>query len=183
VRLHLRAGRGAEAADLMSDDRVDLGVLAYHRDEPRSPYLDYEDLFEMPFVLLTASDHPLARKQTIEPADLVRYPMIQQPDVAYSIEALKRFLQRHGLQDELEVLLEFPSTETVLRYVALGLGITALYVDPRLGQSVNGVRFRPLDASLPSLSVALATRKGAHLSQQADDFRNLVRHHLQATTD
>jgi DNA-binding transcriptional LysR family regulator len=178
VRLHLRAGRGAEALELMNEEGNDLGVVAYDRDAPRSPYLEYEDLFDMPFALLTAPDHPLADKEPLEAADLVRYPMIQQPDVAYSITALKRYLQRYGLHDELEILLEFPSTETVLRYVALGLGITAQYVDPRLGDSVSGVRVRPLDPELPRLWVALVTRQGAYLSEPALAFRELVRRHL-----
>jgi DNA-binding transcriptional LysR family regulator len=132
----------------------------------------------MPFALLTAPDHPLATKKVIEPADLVRYPMIQQPDVAFSIATLKRYLQRHDLADKLEVLLEFPSTETVLRYVALGLGITALYVDPELTESVSGVHLRTLDADLPRLCVALVTREGAHLTEQAEAFRKLARLHL-----
>ncbi len=179
VRLHLRAGRGAEALGIMhTEETVDLGVIAYNREEPRSPYLEYEDLFDMPFALLTAPDHPLARKEPLEAADLVRYPMIQQPDVSYSIDALKQYLQRHGLDDQMEVLLEFPSTETVLRYVALGLGITALYIDPRLGESVSGVRVRPLSDDLPRLWVALVTRKGAYLSEPATAFHNLVRRHL-----
>jgi DNA-binding transcriptional LysR family regulator len=179
VRLHLRAGRGAEAIDIMNEEEaIDIGLIAYDRDVARSPYLEYEDLFDMPFALLTAPDHPLARKEKLEPVDLVRYPMIQQPDVAYSINALKRYLQHHNLQDELEVLLEFPSTETVLRYVALGLGITALYVDPEFGESVSGVRVRPLDGGLPRLWVALVKRKGAHLSEQTEAFCALARKHL-----
>jgi DNA-binding transcriptional LysR family regulator len=179
VRLHLRAGRGAEAVELLTEEeKMDLGVIAYARESPRSPHLEYEDLFDMPFALLTAHDHPLARKEPLEPGDLIRYPMIQQPDVAFSIAALTRYLQRYGLEDKLEVLLEFPSTETVLRYVALGMGITALYVDPRLAESVSGVRVRPLCDALPPLTVALATRKGAYLSEPAEAFRSLVRRHL-----
>jgi DNA-binding transcriptional LysR family regulator len=180
VRLRLRTGRGPEALTLMTDDAVELGVIAHNPDEPRSPSLEYEDLFQMHFALLTAPDHPLARKKPLQPADVVRYPLIQQPDVAFSNIALKRYLQRHGLADEMEVLLEFPSTETVLRYVALGLGVTALFVDPRLGESFSGVRVRPLDSRLPPLCVALARRKGAHLSEPAQSFRDLVRHHLKA---
>jgi DNA-binding transcriptional LysR family regulator len=178
VRLYLRAGRGAEAQEIMNEEGVDLGVIAYDRDVPRSAYLEYEDLFDMPFALLTAPDHPLARKEPLEAADLVQYPMIQQPDVSYSITALKRYLQRHGVLEDPEVLLEFPSTETVLRYVALGLGITTLYIDPRLGESLSGVRVRTLDTGLPRLWVALATRQGAYLSEPALAFRELVRRHL-----
>src|SRR5262249_25947010 len=50
-----------------------FGVLDYSPEEPRHPSMDYEDLFELQLMLLTASDHPLARKKRLSVTDIVQY--------------------------------------------------------------------------------------------------------------
>src|SRR5262245_28958127 len=76
-----------------------LGVLDYSPEEQRHPFMDYEDLFELELTLLTATNHPLARKKRLSVTDLVEYPLIRPPKGNYSRKALDRLLQRHDLQD------------------------------------------------------------------------------------
>ena len=113
--------------------------------------------------------------------DLVEYPLILQPRSGYNYQMLDRLLRRHELLERMHVVLESPSTDTVLRYVALGLGIALIYAGSDIGRSLpGGVRLRVFDPSLPRLTVALVVRKGAHLPEHAQTFCDLVRRCLKA---
>ena len=178
VRLNLSPGVGADAVQLVERAEVDLGVGVHDPAEPRSPYLDYEHLFDLRFTLATARDHPLARKKQVHPRDLVQYPIILQPKSGYNYKTLERLLRRHEVFDQLHAVLESPSTDTALKYVALGIGIAVTYAGRALGRALAGVRLRVFDPHLPVLAVALVTRKGAHLSEPARAFCRLVRRDL-----
>lgn len=105
---------GADAVRLVERGEVEVGVGVHDPDEPRSPELEYEHLFDLHFTLVTARDHPLARKKQLHPRDLVQYPMILGPKTGYNYKTLERLLRRHDLLDQLHVVLESPSTDTAL---------------------------------------------------------------------
>ena len=154
----------------VEEGEADLGILPYDRDEPRSSMLDYQDLFEREFMLLTSVRHPLARKRRVQPSDLLDYPLILPPRGSHSHRTLERLLQRHELAGR--VRLDGSRTIGVIcHYAALGLGISLLYVGPEIGRFLPDLRQRPFDASVPSLPVALVARKGVHLSEPAAHFR------------
>src|SRR5262249_8534322 len=73
--VHLSLPPGAAPAPMRLRERgeADGGAGAPAPAEPRCPYLHYEHLFDLRFTLLTAADHPLARKKRLAPADLVQY--------------------------------------------------------------------------------------------------------------
>src|SRR5262249_394936 len=106
VSLNLRGDLPRAVGKLVEQGEADLGVMSYLRAEPRSPGLDYQNLFERQFTLLTAARHPLARKKSIRPEDLVAYPMIAPPRGSFSHRMLERLLQRHGLADRVHILME-----------------------------------------------------------------------------
>src|SRR5262249_43230832 len=158
VHLRLLPGVGPDPMRLMEHGEADVGVGVHDPAEPRCPYLHYEHLFDLRFTLLTAADHPLARKKRLAPADLVQYPMILQPKSGYNSQHLVRLLRRHDLCDALHVVMESPSTDTVLKYVQRGVGIAVIYAGEALARSVSGVRLRLFAPALPGLPVALVTR-------------------------
>jgi DNA-binding transcriptional LysR family regulator len=179
VRLNLRPGLWLEALPMVERGEADLGVVPFDREEPRSPYLEYEELFETQFMLATPPDHPLAKRKRVQPLDLVQYPIIvQQRRDGYSHRMLARLLSRHNLHGQTQVVVEGHSADAILKYVAQGVGIALLFVGKEIRRSLPGVHFRPIDPEIPGFPVAIVSRKGAHLPEPVEDFRRLLRRFL-----
>jgi DNA-binding transcriptional LysR family regulator len=174
VRLNLRADAPRAVLRLVEQGEVEIGITTYDRDEPRSPALEYHDLFERQFQLLCATDHPLARKKRITPADLAAYPMIVPPRGTFSYRMLERLLQRYGLIERTHVMLESRTVNVVCQYAALGLGIALLYVGPEICRFLPTLRLRVFDPKLERLPVAVLVRKGFHLTEHAENFKEAV---------
>jgi DNA-binding transcriptional LysR family regulator len=176
VCLNLRPSvRIDEVARSVEQGPADLGVLPYFPEEPGNPHLDYEPLFEMQLMLLTSARHPLARKKHVEPRDLVQYPLIMGQEGTHSRVALERLLRRHGLIEQVQVVLESSHAEVIRSYVASGIGVAVLFTGGDEGRSTAGLHRRVFDPDHPSLPVAMAVRKGAHLSEPVQEFRRIVR--------
>ena len=124
VRLNLIADPlSAEMIRLVERGQAELAVVAYSREQPRNAAVEYEDLFDLQLVLMTAAGHPLASKKRVMAADLVRYPMIRAPRGTLSRKALDGVLQRDGLEDQVHVVMENNIVDIVRKYVAAGTGI------------------------------------------------------------
>jgi len=176
VRLNLRAGMGhAEVARPVELGEADLGVLPHDASEPRSGHLHCEPLFNLELFLLCAAAHPLARKQRLAAADLVRYPIIQSPGGTHARRALERVLARHDLLDQVQPVMETGSLEMMCKYAALGVGIAVRYLGRAALQAMPGLSCRPLDLGEPPLPVMLLTRKNAHHPEAARQLAELLR--------
>lgn len=174
VRLSLRADTPSAVMQMVEQGEVDLGIMPYDRDEPRSQALDYRDLFKRPFNLLATARHPLARKKRLVPDDLADHPMIMPPRDSHSYRMLERLLQRHGLAGRVHVLMESRTVGVVCHYAAMGLGIALLYVGPEICRSLPDLRLRPFDPQPDALPVALVVRRGSHLTEPVEHFRQTV---------
>ena len=168
-----------QVVQLVEQGQADAGVIFHDRQEARSPQVDYEYLLDLPFSLLTPVNHPLARKRTITPADWAGQPLIVPPEGAYARRTLDRLLQRHDLTGRVRIVMETPLLDSIRQYVAAGLGIALMHIGQ---ETFPGVRLhvRPLPDHGDSIGVALLTRRGAHLSEPAEAFRQTLREHLGA---
>lgn len=182
ARLNLRAERWLQILDLVERGEADLGLTPWDRAVPQRPALEYETLFEQPFLLLTAADHPLRRKKTLRPRDLIDYPFIAEPKDTCDYQALLRLLRQDNIAEErLRVVMIAHTVEMTFRYVARGLGIGLSHVAPRTCRSVPGVFGRVFDPRLERLPFALVVRKNSHHSELVEEFRDTVRNVLAKT--
>lgn len=176
VRLRLLANPWAQAMlQRLESGEADLGVVYYSPDEPRNACVDYEDLFDMQLMLLTAPDHPLMKKKHLSMADLVDYPLIGTPNEHYCHKVVDRLLERHSLRERAHFVLENNSLDVICKYVAAGTGIALLYTGPGRADRVPGVRQRVFDPTLDKMTAAIVVRKGSYLSKPAESFRAIVR--------
>ncbi|OAI48143.1 hypothetical protein AYO44_07740 [Planctomycetaceae bacterium SCGC AG-212-F19] len=144
IRLHLLTDLGTEGViSLVDQRRVDVGIAPFRPAEIRNANLEYEALIKLPFTLLTAAGHPLARKKLLRPIDFVGYPIIR--GAGYNREALDNILRRHNLHERLHVVLESGSTDVILQYVAMGIGVAALYMADLKPHSHLPLHARPFD--------------------------------------
>lgn len=182
ARLHLRAGRWLHILDLVERGDADLGVTPWDRAVPHRPALHYETLFEQPLLLLMAADHPLRRKKSLRPRDLIDQPFIAEAKDTCDYQALLRLLRQDNItEDQLRVVMIAHTVEMTFRYVARGVGIGLSHVDPMTCRSVPGVHSRLFDPRLELLPFALVVRKNSHRSALVEDFCDAVRRSLGKT--
>ena len=154
---------------------ADVGVLINAPDEARSPALEYEHLFDSPLLLLTATDHPLARKKRIGAEDLLGQPLILAPAVSSIRRAQDRLLRQLQIAEQVHVVLETEHTHIVLQYAALGLGVALWTLQPWAVEQSPGLHGRVFDPAFESMKAVMIVRKYARLPEQVQEFRQIVR--------
>src|SRR5262249_17864066 len=152
--------------------------LVMDHEKPEIHDLEYEPLCEQELLLLTAPRHALARKGQVTAADLVRYPIITTAEPSPNRTLLDRLLRKHRLSGKAHLLMEAGNYHLILRYVALGLGVSLLYLPAQDRLSLPGVHARVFSGEWPAPPVALVVRKHAHLPAHVTAFRALLRRHV-----
>jgi DNA-binding transcriptional LysR family regulator len=181
VQLNLRVANWTALQRITEREEADVGVLAWDPDVPRSPYLEYEHLFDMPLSLLLPAGHPLVRAKHISPRDLVKYPLILPPKGGADRNTIERILRKDSLTDKAQIALVCGLVDVVKSYVAAGVGIGILYASQKTADSMAGLHVRALDPKVERVGIEMAVRKGTHRPAFVDDFRDVVRRFLAKT--
>lgn len=164
-----------EGIELVERGQADLGVLAYQPEATQQSEVEFEHLYDMQLMLLTAADHPLARKKQVKPADIVQYPLVMQAPGTHSRRDLERILGRHNLLDKVQAVVETSHFEVIRSYVAAGVGIALLYTAEVAKPRLPDLHMRVFDPQREGLPVAILLRKGAHRAEPVEEFRRLLR--------
>jgi DNA-binding transcriptional LysR family regulator len=175
IQVTLRIAAWSALQRVVERGETDVGVLACDPDVPRSPYLEYEHLFDERLSLLLPAGHPLVRAKRVTPAELVRYPLILPPKGGADRKAFDRFLRKHNLTDCVRPALVCGLVDVAKKFVALGTGIAVMYVTAAAAQGTPALHVRPLDPEVERLPIEMAVRKGTHLPEYVNDFRRIVR--------
>jgi len=176
ARITLQAARWHEILSLVEHGNADVGITPVDRHAAESPVLEYEPLFEQPLVLLTDAKHPLRRKKSIRPRDLVGQPFIVQTKDTCDYAALERLLRQDDIAPEqLQIVLVSHTVDMTFRYVARGVGIALVHIDPQLRRAVPGVFGRVFDPRADRLRFATIARKNSFRSKLTEEFRTAVR--------
>lgn len=122
VTVRLRQGTPADAARMVADGTADLSI-ATAPVEPL-PGLVFLGCYELPRVILTPRDHPLARVRRITLAQLARYPLITYDYAFVSTSKVMDAFARAGLSPN--VVLNAIDADVIKTYVELGMGIAIL---------------------------------------------------------
>lgn len=162
-----------EVVQMIERGDADLGIVMYDREAPRSSLLTYERLFDLQLVLMTPPGHPLARKKKVTPLDIVEHPLVLPMPQTYARQLLERMLQRAEVEDRAHIVLETALLDIIRKYVAAGIGISLVHLKKE-NKPPSDVEVRVLDQGQGSVAVALLYRKGAHLSEPAQQFRRIL---------
>ncbi len=100
---------------------ADVGILSY---PPRDAELAVIDLKAEPMVLVCHPQHRLARRKTVQPADLRGEGFVAFEPGLTIRKAIDRSLRHHGAQ--VRVVLEFDNIDTIKQAVAGGQGVSIL---------------------------------------------------------
>jgi DNA-binding transcriptional LysR family regulator len=180
IQMTLRIAAWSALHRMVERGETDVGVMACDPDVPRSPYLEYEHLFDEQFRVMLPARHPLIRAKHLTPHDLVKYPLILPPKGGADRKAFERLMRKHNLSESVQPALVCGLVDVTKRYVALGVGLGLMYVTEDVAQSTPGLHLRPLDADMERLPIEMAVRKGSHLPDYVHAFRGVVRRFLSA---
>ncbi|MGH8085957.1 MAG: LysR family transcriptional regulator [Lysobacter sp.] len=170
VRLNLHNVTGASAMELLRTDAVDLAVGSV-LDVPAD--LDYAEVARFEPMLITAPDHPLARKKQLRLQDLSPHGLILPPQRLTTYRMVDLVFHRN--QVPYTVALEVAGWEVIKQYVATGLGISIVTALCLTDADRARLAARSLAAWFPSRSYGVVMRKGRHPSPQARAFAELIR--------
>lgn len=121
VTLDFSSGFGFEPLPALLAGELDLVITSDIL--PRSE-VHYEPLFDFEMRLITSSNHPLAEKDHIEPADLADQTMLSYPVQKQRLDVVKHFLQPAGIEPV--KWKQADNTLMLVQMVSAGLGVAAL---------------------------------------------------------
>jgi DNA-binding transcriptional LysR family regulator len=168
VMLTLREAGSRDLARLLEQGELDLAVIIL---PVRHPILETTPLLDEELVLAVPPGHKFARRESVALAELSDTPLVMFR-VGYDLrESTLAAFRRAGIEPT--IALEGGEMDSVLRFVAAGLGVAIvpqMVVEP--GGSVIGVR---LKSPRLTRTVALANRRDRPLSRAAQEFTAVVR--------
>ena len=149
---------------------VDLGFV--HLTE-EAPDLDATLLFEEPYVLVCAQDHPLAGAGDIDWADLARHAFINVSRGSSTQDTVQHAFAENGIV--MRSAIETNYVSTAIGLVSQGLGVTAMpeHAFRQLARREDLIT-RQLRCPSTSQRIHLAVRKGRLLSPAAEAFKAQV---------
>ena len=169
VRLRLHNVTGAGGLDLLRSDAVDLAVGSM-LDVPAD--LDYAPIYRFDPMLITARDHPLARKPDLALQDLSPYGLILPPQRLTTYRLVDLVFQQNRVP--YTVALEVGGWEVIKQYVAMDMGISIVTAICLTDADRERLAARSLARYFPARSYGVVVRKGKYLSPQARAFTELI---------
>ncbi|NRF28518.1 HTH-type transcriptional regulator MetR [Vibrio coralliilyticus] len=121
VTLDFSSGFGFEPLPALMSGELDLVITSDI--QPRSE-VHYEPLFDFEMRLVTATNHPLAAKTSIQPSDLENETMLSYPVQKSRLDVVKHFLHPVGIEPA--KWKQADNTLMLVQMVSAGLGVAAL---------------------------------------------------------
>lgn len=170
VHVELRDVVGDLTVELVSSGRADFGIF--------TPVIDQEDivfepLFRDELFVVVRLDHPLARENTIELSETMKYDIVGPARGMGLRKVIDAAFTEAGLA--FAPIQEAGSVSTVLRLVETGFGIAFIpdIFSPRI--DFSRCRKISLDGGGFSRTLGILTSRGRALSPAAEAFLSLLR--------
>jgi molybdate transport repressor ModE-like protein len=162
-----------EVAEAVEMRRADFGFTPSTLTFEQQRTLVAEPCYVLEVRLVTAKNHPLARRRTVRPADLRPYPFVNGPDEFSRFYARTAFdPNEHG--DPASFLVQANFTASIRRFVELGFGIGLVHAIPSRPFH-RGLHERSMNAHFPAMEIQVIRRRGAFTPDVGEEFIQLVR--------
>jgi len=124
VRLSLRVSNTEGIVWLVEENEIDLGVV---EGPVQNGQLAVEECMQDRLVAVMPPGHALARRDRVEPGDLLAHPFVAREEGSGTREVILDYLRLNGHDPEgLDIALELGSPESIKGAVAAGMGISVL---------------------------------------------------------
>jgi DNA-binding transcriptional LysR family regulator len=172
VRLSVWEVNNEEISRVVEAGGADLGLTAspVEHDNPR---LDYSPAYPLDLFLVARADHPLARKRSIRPADLLKYPVVNAPDSLLT-PSISNSLTELGVFRTQPRRVEARHAAAIRHYAGMGFGIGFM---GRLANSAPqpGFHERNLSSHFGSITVRFVWRRSIVQAPSTIEFMATVR--------
>ncbi|MBY0523267.1 MAG: LysR family transcriptional regulator [Gemmataceae bacterium] len=177
VRLRLLEQRIEQVAGAVESGQADVGLTSIGPTRPPSPRLTFEPGYEADINLVTPLDHPLARRRTVRPGDLLAWPVVNSPQ-SFGDTVMRATLEKAGLFQTQPRRIEASFPHVVRRYVELGFGIGLVTGLPTRPIAPN-LHERSMSRYFGKLAIHLVWRKGdlnmGHVQAFAEILRGMLK--------
>jgi DNA-binding transcriptional LysR family regulator len=167
VKLRLHNVTGRDGLKMLRHGEVDFAVGSMFEVPDDIAYMP---IFTYDPMLITAPDHPLARKPRVTLDDISPYGLILPPRHLSTWRIVDLVFHQHGL--DYQVVLEAGGWEVIKKFVALGLGVSIV-----TGICLTGdepLAAIPLTDYFPQRSYGAVVHKGRQLSSRARSFLDIL---------
>jgi len=177
--LYIEEGYTATLGKKLRNGELDVIILALPFNEPD---VVTQALYDEPFVVLMPHDHPLARKEKIDPADLDDQDVLLLGEGhCFRDQVLATCPHLQSTDDQptkrIHTTAEDSTLETLRHMVASGLGITILPLSAAETSlyAANLLVIRPFIDPVPTRTLALAWRASFPRHKAIDVLREAIR--------
>lgn len=174
VRLAFLELRDGQVAQAVESGAADFGVTTQRIADPSPAGIRFEPGYELDTLLVTAKKHPLARKRSVDPTDLRRYPLISSQHTFSDEPEITAMLDQSRVFDGPTPHVEPVLAATVRTYVERNLGIALLYGRlPR--QTTGALHERSMSRYFGRILVRFAFRIGTANEELAQTFAECIK--------
>jgi DNA-binding transcriptional LysR family regulator len=169
VRLNVLERRWNEIIFLAQSGEIDFGIA------PIAGFpsnLSCIKLNPIERVLITCLNHPLSKKKNITLLDIAQYPMITYEKGLVSRDIIDRVFE--DLHLDVEVVMEATNSETIKRYVELGIGVSIIPKIALLPDQTPRLEVISVDRYFGKSEYCVILRKGKHVTSWAKNFLLLL---------
>jgi len=170
IKIHLDEGSSLDMVQSLLDLRNEVAVIARVEDPPEVCFIPFS---REEMVLITAPNHPLTRKRTVRPEELVGEPIIMKEAGSGTRKVVNELFGEKGLSPD--VLVETSNTEFIKQLVQRGDGISFV-VREAVAVEVREKKLAtvPVEGEGIYLDVHIAYLEGRHLSPPAKAFLDIL---------
>lgn len=167
IRLKLHNVTGRDGMAMLRADDVDFAVGSM-LEVPED--INYHPIFTYHPLLITAPDHPLAKRSNVTLKDISPHGLILPPRHLSTWRIVDLVFQQHNVN--YRVALEAGGWEVIKRYVELGMGVS-IVTSICITEHDRLARI-PVDRYFPTRSYGVVLRQGKFLSPQAKRFIEMM---------
>jgi len=182
VQLHVKELADEQVHTAVEAGQADFGVILNRGANLEAPWtvsrwLEFEPLYELDIGLIAPRDHPLARRRSIRPNDVLRYPLVNTLQ-SLPTATVVATLEQLGLPERRQSLVETNFTASIRRYVELGFGVGLIAV-PATRPRSRTLHERDMSWHFGRATVYQARRKGSFLTPAGAAFTAIMRARFQ----
>jgi DNA-binding transcriptional LysR family regulator len=126
VKVRLNVANTNGILQMVENNEIDIGIV---EGPVNNKNLITDVIWDDELVVVCPVDHPLAGKPCVGASDLLGYSFIGREEGSGTREVMENYLVSLGLDSEqLDIIMEFGSPESIKNAVAAGLGISILSI-------------------------------------------------------
>ena len=126
VRVRLNVANTNGIINMVENNEIDVGIV---EGPTNNKNLLTEQIWDDELVVVCAKNHALSNQDSVTEKEIMAYPFIGREEGSGTREVLSLYLENHGLDlDQLDIIMEFGSPESIKNAVAAGLGISIISI-------------------------------------------------------